>query len=127
MKLRHGFKSYARRLAAEVRNELGLGPFDRLDPLVLAAHLAIPVVPLSAIAATSLDARHFLVEDSSVFSALTVFDGPRRMIVHNDSHSAARQSSNLVHELSHGLLLHEPTPALDSATRVAGLAGWLKN
>lgn len=116
MKLRRGFKSYARGLAAEVRGELGLGPFDRLDPLDLAAHLAIPVVSLSDIGPTSRGAQHFLVEDESVFSALTVFDGPSRMIVHNDAHSEARQNSNVAHELAHGLLLHDPMPALDGVT-----------
>ena len=54
--------------------------------------------------------------EREAFSAVTVFDGHRRMIVHNDSHSPARQNSNLTHELSHGLLLHEPAPALDSKT-----------
>ena len=37
-------------------------------------------------------------------------------MVHNDSHSGPRQNSNLTHELAHGLLLHEPTPALDEMT-----------
>ena len=43
------------------------------------------------------------------------------MIVHNDSHSNARQNSNLAHELAHGLLLHEPAPAIDGAT---GCRNW---
>ncbi len=36
--------------------------------------------------------------------------------MHNDSHSGPRQNSNLTHELAHGLLHHEPTPALDGMT-----------
>ncbi len=39
----------------------------------------------------------------------------QRKIVHNDSHSPARQGSNLSHELSHALLHHCPTPALDDS------------
>ena len=62
------------------------------------------------------EARYFLSVERNVFSALTVFDGHRRVVVHNDSHSEARQNSNLAHELAHGLLLHEPLPALDSIT-----------
>ena len=42
-----------------------------------------------------------------------MFDGSRRAIVHNDSHAPVRQCSNLGHELSHGLLAHPPTPAID--------------
>lgn len=37
----------------------------------------------------------------------------RRTIVHNDAHSLGRKASDLTHELSHAVLLHDPTPALD--------------
>ena len=116
MSLRWGFKSEATELAAEVRAELSLNPFDRLDPHKLAAHLAIPIESLTDIATTCLGARHFLSVEPEAFSAVTVFDGSRRIIVHNDSHSDGRQNSNLAHELAHGLLLHSPLPALDDLT-----------
>src|SRR5581483_1512737 len=57
--------------------------------------------------------QHFSEVHSNGFSAVTVFDGPRRAIYHNDTHSPGRQASNLAHELAHGLLLHPPTPALN--------------
>ena len=116
MALRRGFKSEAAALAQEVRAELGLGPFDRLDPRLLARHLGIPVVPLSELSASLPSAQHFLSVEQKAFSALTVFAGHRRMVVHNDSHSEARQNSNLAHELAHALLRHEPAAALDSKT-----------
>ena len=116
MVLRRGFKSEAATLAREVRAELGLGPLDRLDPHRLAQHLGIPVAPLSDLGASLSGAQYFLEVERNAFSALTVFNGPRRMIVHNDSHSKARQNSNLAHELSHPLLHHEPAPALDTVT-----------
>ena len=116
MGLRWGFKKESATLAAEVRAELGLGPLDRLDPRQLAHHLDIPIVPLSDLAPTCRGALFFLDEERETFSALTVFDGHRRMIIHNDAHSPARQNSNLAHELAHGLLLHEPRPALDAQT-----------
>ena len=103
-------------MAREIRVELGLGPLDRLVPGQLARHLNIPVIPLSDLSTTLPNARHFLSVERNAFSALTVFDGHRRMIVHNDSHSRARQNSNLAHELAHALLRHEPVPALDSET-----------
>lgn len=116
MKLRRGFKKEAAELAAEVRAEIGLDPFDRLDPRQLAQHLDIPIVPLSDLAPTCRGALYFLDEEQASFSALTVFEGHRRIIIHNDAHSLARQNSNLAHELAHGLLLHEPQPALDTMT-----------
>lgn len=109
-----GFKTAARTLAAEVRAELGLGPRDRLDPLQLAAHLDIPVWSLSELAIGNPRLAYLLGDGSAAFSAVTVFSGSRRIIVHNDGHSPGRQSSNLAHELSHGLLQHPATPALDN-------------
>ena len=116
MALRWGFKSEAAALAKEVRAELGLGRLGRLDPRQLARNLNIHVVPLSDFVVTVPDAEHFLSIERNAFSALTVFDGHRRMIVHNDSHSEPRQNSNLAHELAHALLRHEPATALDSGT-----------
>ena len=114
MALRRGFKSEARSIAQEVRGELGVRPTDPLDPLKLAQHLDIPVIPLSALRSDAPDVfRHFSRTDRSAFSGITVFSGSHRVIVHNDSHSAGRQNSNLAHELSHGLLLHPPRPPLD--------------
>ena len=116
MDLRRGFKTEAAGLAQEIRNELRLDPFDRLDPHHLARHIGIPILALSDLASTCDGARYFLSTELDAFSAATVFDGHRRMIVHNDSHSGPRQNSSLAHELAHGLLLHEPAPALDGMT-----------
>jgi hypothetical protein len=113
MSYRRGFKTEATDLAREVRAEIGLRPLDRLDPRLLAAHLEIPIIGLSEFAAGTPNVAYFINGEPGAFSALTVFCGPSRTIVHNDSHAPARQSSNLAHELSHGLLLHPPSPALD--------------
>ncbi len=113
MAYRRGFKTEANSLAGEIRAELGLDPLDRLEPELLAHHLAIPIWPLSHLAADAPALVHLLVVEPKAFSAVTVFRGHKRTIVHNDGHAPARQSSNLAHELSHGLLLHPPTPALD--------------
>jgi len=111
--LRRGFKSEANEIAREIRGELGLKLADPLDPLLLAAHLEIPVIPLTELAADApFGTHHFMQGDRDVFSAVTVFCGTERVIVHNDSHSPGRQSSNIAHELSHGLLLHPLVPAL---------------
>jgi len=112
--LRRGFKAEANEIALDVRRELGLRPIDRLDAWALARYLEIPVHPLSALSPWAPSALlHFSEVHPTVFSAVTVFDGPRRAIYHNDAHNPGRQASNLAHELAHGLLLHPPTPALD--------------
>ncbi len=114
MAYRRGFKSEANAIAREVRAELGLWAHDRLDPWELAPHLDVRVIALSAFGGDAPQAvRHFTEMDIGAFSACTVFAGRRRTIVHNDRHSFGRQVSNVTHELSHALLLHDPTPALN--------------
>ena len=116
MALRRGFRVEATALATELRGELDLDPFDRLDPFVLAAHLDVPVMALSDLTATCSEAHHFIDVEPDAFSALTVFEGRRRIIVHNDTHSPPRQHSNIAHELAHCVLHHPPAHALDPLT-----------
>jgi Zn-dependent peptidase ImmA (M78 family) len=54
---------------------------------------------------------HFTQVDPEAFSAVTVFRGRHRVVVYNDAHAPSRQKSDITHELGHGLLLHEPSPA----------------
>lgn len=115
MPYHRGFKSMANELAAVVRSDLGISPFDRLDPRALAESLAIPIIGLSNLENEAPAIRYLLDVEPNVFSALTVFAGSRRTIVHNDGHSQARQNSNICHELSHALLQHPRTPALDDS------------
>ncbi len=115
--LKRGFKAEAERIATEVRHELDLGPMDPLNSFSLAEHLAIPVVPMSALKrfAPGSDFAEFLALDiDDSFSAVTVFVGRRRFIVHNDSNHPNRQASDVAHEVSHTLLEHGPTPVLRS-------------
>lgn len=131
MAYRWGFKTEANDLAREVRAELGLDPFDRLDPWRLAEQLEIPILGLSELANEASAIRHLMVVEPEAFPAVTVFCGAARTIVHNDGHAATRQNSNLAHELAHGLLLHPPTPALDDRgcrnwnQDIEDEAGWL--
>lgn len=112
MGLRRGFKTEANDIAAEIRTELGLAPLDPLDPVAVADKLAIPIIALSDFVEAP-KAQYLLTGEPEAFSAVTVFRGTERTIVHNDGHAPGRQNSNLAHELGHGLLHHPPTPALD--------------
>lgn len=112
---RWGFKVQAERIALELRGELGLGTMGRLEPELLAEHLAIPVLTLHGLAGAAPDSvRHFLGRGKGVFSAVTVHVGPfKRVIVTNPAHALTRQMSSLCHELSHVLLEHEAEVPLD--------------
>lgn len=98
MSFRRGFKTEANNLAEEVRGELGLSPLDALDPHALGDHLDIPIVRLSDCLKDAPAVQHLLEVEKEVFSAVTVFAGHRRTIVHNDAHALVRQHSNLAHE-----------------------------
>lgn len=134
--LRRGFKSECESLAAEVRAEIGLGPSEPLDPRALAAHLGIPVHPVSSIRGDSSAAaaiEYVRTVDPSVLSAMTIFPGwpsRQRVIIFNDASPPQRQNSDLAHELSHGLCLHEPRRAIvqgcrDYSTVEEDEAAWL--
>ncbi|MEU5993585.1 ImmA/IrrE family metallo-endopeptidase [Spirillospora sp. NPDC047418] len=120
MAYRYGFKSEAEQTSAETREDLGLRLVDRLNVFTLAEYLDIPVWTLSSLPSRAQstpglqDAVSLLsgVEQTAL-SAFTVFNGPRRVIVHNDTHGEARQASNVAHEAAHGLLLHPAAPVLD--------------
>jgi hypothetical protein len=120
---RPGFKSGCESLAVTVRAEIGLGPCGPLDPRALAAYLGIPVHPVSSLTgsgATAAAIDYVRTTDRSVLSAMTIFpDWPRRhrVIIFNDANTPQRQNSDLAHELSHGLCLHEPRPAIAGGCR----------
>jgi hypothetical protein len=108
--LRRGFNKEPHALAREVRADLGLTPVDPLDPFALAGFLEIPVHPLSDLRDGAAEAvRHLTERDSSAFSAVTIFEGNRKTIWHNDGHALVRQRSNVAHEIAHALLFHTPS------------------
>jgi Zn-dependent peptidase ImmA (M78 family) len=113
--LRHGFKAEAERLASSMRQQLRLSARDRLEGLVLAGHLGVPVLSLLDLQTDVADARSIdlLLAPRAGFSAVTVCSESRRLIVYNPAHPPGRRSNSLVHELSHILLDHDPSPALD--------------
>ena len=113
-KLPYGFKAEAERISLEVHTELGLTLSDRLDCLALAAHLAIPVITLLELMATGANPENIrlLQSRTAKFSALTVIDDTRRLIVYNQRQPPGRQANSLSHELSHTILAHPPSPAL---------------
>lgn len=113
--MRRGFQAAAERLAAEVREELGLEADDRFDPGRLADAYGIPTVALTDLSGDGADPRairHLTIVDNGCFSAATVFTGTARFIVYNPTHSDRRLANSLAHELAHVLLEHEPGPLL---------------
>lgn len=115
--MRHGFKAHAKRLAVEGRAELGLGPFDRLDPRDLAAEYGIPIYTIGALANACEPAVADWVNGpgQGIFSAALVPVGTGRFIIDNDLHAQTRRASSIAHEMAHVLCEHRFTEVLITA------------
>lgn len=113
--MRRGFKTHAKRLALEVRAELGLDASVRFDPYELAVEYGIPVYTLSDLALHE-DARqagaHYALDRPSTFSAALIPVGNGRFILDNDYHAPVRRRNSVSHEMSHVLLEHGFTSVL---------------
>jgi Zn-dependent peptidase ImmA (M78 family) len=104
-----GFKSWCEKLAVEVRKELRLKPHERLDPYALARHLQIRVWNVEDVPGLTSESKDLLLgPGSSDWSAVTLVDGHKKLIILNSSHSSGRLSNDLAHELAHIILDHVP-------------------
>jgi len=115
---RYGFKKEAEVLAREVRRAMGLECTQPLDPRSLANHVGVPVFELDDLVAAGMredSLRHLLGRGRSEFSAALFQRNGTRLIVANPVHSPGRQASNIVHEVSHLLLDHQPSGAVIEA------------
>lgn len=94
-------KAACKRLAAEVRAEIGLQPMDALDPWKLAEVYGVEVIPLSALPVSSEIREHLTIARQDLFSGALVPLGNGAVIVENDSHPPDRRRSTMGHELAH--------------------------
>lgn len=109
--MRRGFKTEARQIGEQVRQELGLNQLQALDPWHLAEHIDVAVLPLTGLAGDAPECVATLTgPEQGAFSALVGFIGRKRIIVHNDAHALTRQRADICHEVAHILLIHDPHP-----------------
>lgn len=110
-------KAALKRMALELRGELGLSPHDRFDPLELAELYGVDVVRLSEIECSAEALHHFRVERPEAFSgALVPLPDGSTVIVENDWHVPERRISTASHEMAH------VTPVLRDSDRQQGLS-----
>jgi Zn-dependent peptidase ImmA (M78 family) len=104
-----GFKSWCEKLAVDARKELRLKPHERLDPYALAKHLQIRVWNVEDVPGLTSESKDLLLgPGSSDWSAITLVDGHKKLVILNSSHSSGRLSNDLAHELAHIILGHLP-------------------
>jgi hypothetical protein len=107
--LERGFKAWAERTAAAIRGELGLSATEPLNPLQLASHLDVTLLQPDLIDGLPVDICEQLLErDPWGWSATTLELDGKTTLIFNPRKSAGRRASDIVHELAHLILGHEP-------------------
>ena len=94
-------KAACKRLAAELRTEIGLSPMDALDPWRLAELYGIRVIPLSALPLRREVHDQFTIVRPEAFSGALIPIRTGAVIIENDTHPHARRRSTMGHELAH--------------------------
>jgi hypothetical protein len=113
--LERGFKAWAERTATAVRRDLGLSVTQPLDPRRLAEHLDVRLISPQDIPGLPDDVRTQLLQaDPWGWSAATLELGTATIVVYNPKKSKGRQASDIIHELAHVMLGHQPAQVVFS-------------
>jgi Zn-dependent peptidase ImmA (M78 family) len=106
-----GFKAWCETYAKKARIELRLAAYDPLPARLLAQQLKIRVWTPDDVPGLSPEQKAVLLRNDgktpSCWSAVTLIIGIKTVVIVNSSHSPARQSSDLMHELAHLILKHQ--------------------
>lgn len=103
-----GFKTWCEQFAKDKRTELGVSPSDPLNPFSLADKLGYCVWFPSEIEGLSAESANSLAQADGGWSAVTIVVKGKTSIILNALHSKGRQASDLMHEMAHRILGHEP-------------------
>ncbi|SRR6266571_1339858 len=104
-----GFKTWCDSIAVEIRRKLRLKPIDPLLANQLAAHFGVTLTTPRDISGMSHEAVSTLLgSEKDSWSALTISSNTQDLVIYNPAHSIGRQSNDIMHELAHILLGHDP-------------------
>jgi Zn-dependent peptidase ImmA (M78 family) len=107
--LRRGFKALAERNSLAARQALNLTPVAALDPWAFAEHLQVIVLDFASLGLAAEAISQLTIIDDESWSAMTLREKNTYAIVINPAHALTRQRSDLMHELAHIQLKHNPS------------------
>lgn len=111
--LERGFKAWCERSAQSLRAELTLEPHRPLAARQLAGHLGVELITPAVVPGLPADALKQLTQiDPDGWSAVSFTEHGATTIIYNSGNSSGRQSSDIMHELSHVILGHEPSQVI---------------
>lgn len=120
--LERGFKSWCERSALATRTELSLEGHAPLGARILAHHLGILLLTPPDLTDLPSDILHQLSnKDPQGWSAVSFSVGDLTTIIYNHRNSPGRQSSDIMHELSHIILDHDPSQVILSVDNLIGM------
>ena len=123
-RMERGFKSRCEHIARSLRSELGLEPTASLSPRRLASYLNIHVWPVTDLGLEQADIDQLVRVDGNAWSAITVAAAGREAIITNPNHHGGRYSSDVMHELAHLLLQHQPSTMFFAGDTDLALRGY---
>lgn len=101
-------------MAASLRTKRGMPTSSPLPARILGEELNVEIITPQALHQACPEdlpadcVQRLLSTHSEAWSAITIPNSQKPLIVYNPEHSPARQNSDLMHELAHLFLGHEP-------------------
>ena len=107
---RRGFKTWCENVSLQHRKDLGLSQTDPIDLWNLAKKQGVIVWKANEVPGIDKDTLYVLTkEDPESWSALTLMEHGKRLIILNPASVPSRMNSDLAHELSHLIIGHDGT------------------
>ena len=124
--MERGFKSRCEEMSRSLRAELGLDPAAPLPAELLASYLGVFLWSVEDLGLAPADVTQLVHDDPDSWSAITVSAADRDAIILNPNHRRGRYSSDVMHELAHLLLGHEPSTIFFAGQENLALRGFNK-
>jgi hypothetical protein len=120
--LERGFKSWCERSALATRTELSIEAHAPLSARTLAGHLGVFLLTPGELPGLPTEVLHQLThKDPHGWSAVSFTVEEQVTIIYNGQNSSGRQSSDIMHELSHIILDHDPSQIILSTDGMIGM------
>lgn len=124
--MERGFKSRCEEMSRSLRAELGLDPASPLPAERLASYLGVYLWSIEDLGLAPADVKQLVHDDPDSWSAITVSAADRDAIILNPNHRRGRYSSDVMHELAHLLLGHDPSTMFFAGQENLALRGFNK-
>ena len=125
--MERGFKTRCEEMSRSLRAELGLNPGSPLSAEELAAYLGVYLWSVEDLGLDPEDVAQLVERDPDSWSAVTVSAVGRDAVLLNPRHRRGRFSSDVMHELAHLLLDHDPSTIFFAGDEALALRGYNKD